>query len=236
MWQCHLWKRGNFTLVTAVLTARLLIWTFAYRYRHFPSQNWLHIDVVSEQNVSTCGKGTCCQRYTLLCFFSNFSPQWRTSLEVTHLYVSYGAPVKLHVRARFFRFARKFNSDLCITAPYVQVRTKRRLRCPDQPDPRHHPNPNPNRNPNPNPNPNPDPTLWGALGLLSRSAGVVPSLRAILKTLHVYVQLYASWFRSYGSGMDGVSVSSIDYWEHHNHLGHPPAVGHNKSSIGRQRT
>ena len=85
------------------------------------------------------------------------------------------APVKLHVHARFFRFARKFNSDLCIAAPYVQVRTKRRLRCPDQPDPRH----------DPNPNPNPNPTLWGALGLLSRSAGAVLSLRAILKTLHV---------------------------------------------------
>ena len=91
----------------------------------------------------------------------------------------FGAPVKLHVRARFFRFARKFNSDLCIAAPYVQVSTKRRLRCPDQPDPRHDPNLNPN------PNPNPNPTLWEALGLLSRSAGVVLSLRAILKTLHV---------------------------------------------------
>ena len=52
--------------------------------------------------------------------------------------------MKLHVRARFYRFARKFNSDLCIAAPYVQVRTKRRLRCPDQPDPRPDPNPNPN--------------------------------------------------------------------------------------------
>ena len=59
--------------------------------------------------------------------------------------------------------------------PYVQARTKRRLRCPDQPDPR----------PDPNPNPNPNPNLWGALGLLSRSAGAVLSLRAILKTLHV---------------------------------------------------
>ena len=46
------------------------------------------------------------------------------------------APAKLHARARFFRFARKFNGDLCMAAPYVQVRTKRRLRCPDQPDPR----------------------------------------------------------------------------------------------------
>ena len=34
------------------------------------------------------------------------------------------------------------------------------------------------------------PTLWGALGLLSRSAGAVLSLRADLKTLHV-VQLNA---------------------------------------------
>ena len=84
------------------------------------------------------------------------------------------ALVKLHVCARFFRFARKFNSDLCVAAPYVQVRTKRRLRRPDQPDPR----------PDPNPSPNPNPTLWGALGLLSRSAGAVLSLRAILKTLH----------------------------------------------------
>ena len=54
-----------------------------------------------------------------------------------------------------------------MAAPHVQVRTKRRLRCPDQPDP------------------NPNPTLWGARGLLSRSAGAVLSLRAILKTLHV---------------------------------------------------
>ena len=58
-----------------------------------------------------------------------------------------------------------------MAAPYVQVRTKRQLRCPDQPDP--------------NPNPYPNPTLCGALGLLSRSAGAVLSLRAILKTLHV---------------------------------------------------
>ena len=29
------------------------------------------------------------------------------------------------------------------------------------------------------------PTLWGALGLPSRSAGAVLSLRAVLKTLHV---------------------------------------------------
>ena len=28
-----------------------------------------------------------------------------------------------------------------MAAPYVQVRTKRRLRCPDQPDPRTDPNP-----------------------------------------------------------------------------------------------
>ena len=63
-----------------------------------------------------------------------------------------------------------------MAAPYyVQTRTKRRLRCPDQPDPR----------PDPNPNPNLNPTLWGALGLLSRSAGAVLSLRAILKTLLV---------------------------------------------------
>ena len=56
-----------------------------------------------------------------------------------------GGGVKLHVRARFFRFARKFNnSDICMAAPYVQVPTKRRLRCPDQPDPRPDPNPNPN--------------------------------------------------------------------------------------------
>ena len=58
-----------------------------------------------------------------------------------------------------------------MAAPYVQVRTKRRLRCPDHPDPR----PNPNANPNP----------WGARGQLSRSAGAVLSLRANLKTLHV---------------------------------------------------
>ena len=62
-----------------------------------------------------------------------------------------------------------------MAAPYVLVRTKRRLRCPGQPDPRY----------DPNPNPNPNPPLWGALGLLSRSAGAVLSLRAILKTLHV---------------------------------------------------
>ena len=43
--------------------------------------------------------------------------------------------LKLLVRATFFRFARKFNSDSCIAAPYMQVRTKRRLRCPDQPTP-----------------------------------------------------------------------------------------------------
>ena len=57
-----------------------------------------------------------------------------------------------------------------MAAPYVQVRTKWRLRCPDQPDPKHDPNPNPTPNPtpSPNPNPNPNPTLWGALGLLSR--------------------------------------------------------------------
>ena len=85
------------------------------------------------------------------------------------------APVKLHVRARFFQFARKFNSDSCMAAPYVQVRTKRRLRCPDQPDPR----------PDPSPNPNPNPTLWGARGLLSRLGWAVLSLRANLKTLHV---------------------------------------------------
>ena len=89
------------------------------------------------------------------------------------------APVKWHVRARLFRFTRKINSDLCMVALYVQVRTRQRLRCPDQPDPR------PDPNPNPNPNPNSNPTLWGALGLLSRSAGAVLSLRAILKTLHV---------------------------------------------------
>ena len=70
-----------------------------------------------------------------------------------------------------------------MAAPYVHVRTKRRLQCPDQPDPR--PDPNPNPSPNPNPNPNPNPTLWGALGLLSRSAGGVLSLRAILNTLHI---------------------------------------------------
>ena len=40
-----------------------------------------------------------------------------------------------------------------MAAPYVQVRTKRRLRRPDQPDPR------------PDPNPDPNPTLWGARGL-----------------------------------------------------------------------
>ena len=55
----------------------------------------------------------------------------------------------------------------------MQVRAKRRLRCPDQPDPR------------PDPNPDPNPTLWGAGGLLSRSAGAVLSLRASPKTLHV---------------------------------------------------
>ena len=58
------------------------------------------------------------------------------------------------------------------------------------PDPRPDPNPNANPNPNPNPDPNlipnPNPTLRGARGLLSRSAGAVLSLRAIiLKTLHV---------------------------------------------------
>ena len=60
-----------------------------------------------------------------------------------------------------------------MAAPYVQVRTKRRLRCPDQPDP------------DPNLNPNPNPTLWGTRGLLSRSAAAALSLRANLKTLHV---------------------------------------------------
>ena len=74
----------------------------------------------------------------------------------------------------FFRFACKFNSNLCMSAPCVQVRTKRWLRCSYQPDPR------PDRNANPNP------TLWGARGLLSRSAGAVLSLRANLKTLHVW--------------------------------------------------
>ena len=44
---------------------------------------------------------------------------------------------------KVFRFTRKFNSDLCRAAPYyVQVRTKRWLRCPDQSDPRPDPNPN----------------------------------------------------------------------------------------------
>ena len=90
------------------------------------------------------------------------------------------APTKLHVRARFFTFARKFNGDLCMAAPHVQVRTKRRrLRCPDQPDPRT----------DPNPTPNPNPTLWGARGLRpaleSRSTGAVLRSRANLKTLHV---------------------------------------------------
>ena len=64
-----------------------------------------------------------------------------------------------------------------MAAPHVQVRTKRRLRRPDQPDPR--------LDPSPNPNPNPNPTLWGGRGLLSRSAGAVLSLRANVKTLHV---------------------------------------------------
>ena len=75
-----------------------------------------------------------------------------------------------------------------MAALYVQVRTKRWSRCPDQPDPRPdpNPNPNPNLNSNPNPNPKPNPILWGALDLLSRPAGVVLSLRAILKTLHVH--------------------------------------------------
>ena len=71
-----------------------------------------------------------------------------------------GAPVKLHVRARFSRYERNFNSHLCLAAPYVQVRTKRLLRCPNQPDRRR------DSNPNPNPYPNPNPTLWGARGLL----------------------------------------------------------------------
>ena len=39
------------------------------------------------------------------------------------------------MRARFFRYAPKSNSDLCMAVSYVQVRKKRRLRCPDQPDP-----------------------------------------------------------------------------------------------------
>ena len=48
------------------------------------------------------------------------------------------------------------------------------------------PQTNPNPDPNPIPNPNPNPKLfWGALGLFSRPAGAVLSLRAILKTLHV---------------------------------------------------
>ena len=34
-----------------------------------------------------------------------------------------------------------------MAAPYVRVRTKRRLPCPDQPEPKPDPNPNPNPNP-----------------------------------------------------------------------------------------
>ena len=37
------------------------------------------------------------------------------------------------------------------------------------------------------------PTLWGALGLLSRSAGAVLSLRAILKILHVRTPGEVQW-------------------------------------------
>ena len=62
-----------------------------------------------------------------------------------------------------------------MAAPYVQARKKRRLPCPDQPDPR----------PDPIPDPEPNATFWGARGLLSRSAGAALSLRANLKTLHV---------------------------------------------------
>ena len=65
-----------------------------------------------------------------------------------------------------------------------------RSRCPDQPDPRPDPNPNTNTNRNPNPNPNPNPSLWGARGLLSRSAGAVLSYLQILKP-YTYVQLNA---------------------------------------------
>ena len=38
------------------------------------------------------------------------------------------APREVARTCKVFRFERKFNSDSCMAAPYVQVRTKRRLR------------------------------------------------------------------------------------------------------------
>ena len=126
-----------------------------------------HVGHMNTSIFSYFSKLCCC-----CCSHINSHNQVRGRRICTPLWLTFPqrAPVKLHVlvRARFFRFARKFNnSELCVAAPYVQVRTKRRLRCPDQPDPKPdsipNPNPNPNPkttpNPNPNPSPNPTPTL-----------------------------------------------------------------------------
>ena len=109
------------------------------------------------------------------------SPNGKRPSRVEMLLPPAPAPAKLPVHARGFKFARKFNVDLFMAAAYVQIRTKRRLRCPDQPDPR------PDRIPNPNPNL----TLWGARGLLSRSAGELLGLCANLKTL--YIRAINAW-------------------------------------------
>ena len=131
--------------------------------------------------------------WSLVCFVVFSYPVYASILLASYPAIVWFCPTiwgsREIARTRFFRFARKFNSDLCVAAPYVQVRTKRRLRCPDQPDTRPNPNPSPNPNPNPNPNPDPNPTLWGTRGLLSRSAGAVLSLCANLKTLHAIKRL-----------------------------------------------
>ena len=109
----------------------------------------------------------------------------RCNWQLHHSYV-YLNPREVARTCNVFRFEHKFNSDLCIIAPYLCAGPHKttELRCPDQPDPR----------PDPNPNPNVTLTLTltltpnhplGARGLLSRSAGAVFSLRANLKTLHV---------------------------------------------------
>eukprot|EP00904_Undaria_pinnatifida_P004167 jgi/Undpi1/13751/HiC_scaffold_9.g03404.m1 len=73
----------------------------------------------------------------------------------------------------FLDFARKFNNDLCIIWRLPMYRSAQNDGCAAQ------------TNHRPDPNPNPNPTLWGAEGMLSRSAGAVLRLRANPKTLHV---------------------------------------------------
>ena len=68
--------------------------------------------------------------------------------------------------------------DTCMAAPHVQTRTKRRLCCPDQPDP--------------GPDPDPSPTfLGGSRSALEvgRGSTAVLSLRANMKNpASMYVQ------------------------------------------------